>query len=221
MRPLLLTVTVLLCLVFSSCTDPYVTPADTSPGVLDVKVTLIDMLDSSGGTNLVVMQVFFGGKPVRFAAGETISCNGVAMPLNELFGYAGNVPIVPVGGNYTFVYTRSGVPTSFSLVVPLRAVFTLPPSGATVARNSAMTITYVADGGTGINASGSGPAGSMNRNIFQPDNGTYTGMDTTSFGAGPGTLSLERRFEGPISGTAFHSATRQYNSWSKINVTWN
>jgi hypothetical protein len=138
-----------------------------------------------------------------------------------LFGYAERVPVVPVGGNYHFVYTRSGVPTSLDLVVPSRVVFNSPTAGASVTRNNNFTITYVAGGGTGVNASGSGPAGNLNRNVFEPDNGTYTGMDTSSFGTGAGELSLQRRFEGAISGTGFHSATRQYDSWSSISVTWN
>jgi hypothetical protein len=222
MRPLLLTLALLLFSIYSSCNDPWVTPADTSAGVLDVKASVIDLPNPSDGKNIVVMQFFSGGKPVKFAAGETVSCNGVSLPLNGLlFGYAERVPVVPVGGTYHFVYTRSSVPTSLDLVVPSRVVFASPTAGATVTRNSNFTITYVAGGGTGVNASGGGPAGSVNRNVFEPDNGTYTGLDTSSFGTGAGELSLQRRFEGAISGTGFHSATRQYDSWSTINVTWN
>jgi len=222
MRTLLLTITLFALSLYGSCNNPWVTPADTSAGALDVKASVIDLPGSSDGKNVVVMQFFSGGKPVKFAGGETVTCNGVTLTLNELlFGYAERVPIVPVGGTYHFVYTRSGTPTSLDLTVPARVVFTSPTAGATVTRNSNSTINYVADGGSGINASGSGPAGNLNRNVFQPDNGTYTGLDTTSFGAGAGELSLERRFEGAISGTAFHSASRQYDSWSSINVTWN
>jgi hypothetical protein len=223
MRSILLTITFLLFSFLSNCnSNPWITPADTSAGALDAKVVVLDFPTSSDGKNIVVMQFSAGGKPVKFAAGETVTCNGVPLPLNELmFGYAERVPIVPVGGSYHFVYTRSGVPTSINQVVPPRVVFTSPTAGATVTRSNNLTITYVADAGTGINASGSGPAGNLNRNVFQPDNGTYTGLDTSTFGAGPGEVSLERRFEGPISGTAFHSASRQYNSWSRINVNWN
>src|SRR6266513_4618703 len=111
MRTLLLTVTLLRFAIYSSCNDPWVTPADTSAGALDVKASVIDIPNSSDGKNIVVMQFFSGGKTVKFAAGETVSCNGVPLHLNGLlFGYAERVLIVPVGGNYHFVYTRSAVP---------------------------------------------------------------------------------------------------------------
>lgn len=221
MRPFLLTLTLLLFLVYAGCTDPTVTPADTSAGALDVKAVVLDVPNSSDGKNIVVMQFSSGGSPVRFAGSETVSCNGVALPRNDLlFGYAERVPVVPVGGTYHFVYNRNGVQTPVDLVVPPRVVFTSPTAGATVPRSNNFTITYVADGGTGVNASGSGPAGNLNRNVFLPDNGTYTGMDTSSFGTGPGTLSLQRRLEGPINGTGFHSATRRYETTTTINVTW-
>jgi len=205
---------------------------DSPPGTIDSPAGTID--SATGGTDASIgvqcgagmcdpttqeCCVEAGGSPTCVDEG---TCNGVTLTLNELlFGYAERVPIVPVGGTYHFVYTRSGTPTILDLTVPARVVFTSPTAAATVTRNSNSTINYVADGGSGINASGSGPAGNLNRNVFQPDNGTYTGLDTTSFGAGAGELSLERRFEGAISGTAFHSASRQYDSWSSINVTWN
>jgi hypothetical protein len=221
MRILLLTIITVLVINFGNCQNQWVTPADTSAANLDVKVSVIDLPGASDNTNIVVMQFRSGGKSVKFAGGETVTCNGINLTLNELlFGYAERIPIVAVGGTYHFVYTRAGVPTTVDLVVPQRVVFTSPTNGATVARNNNMTINYVADGGSGVNASGSGPSGNLNRNVFQADNGTYTGLDSTSFGAGAGEISLERKFEGSIGGTGFHSAEKQYSSWSKINVTW-
>ena len=211
-----------LLVLFSGCTNAWVTPADTSPSNLDLKLVVLDHPASSDGKNIVVAQFQNGGKAVRFAGTESVTCNGVPLPLNEaLFGYAERVPIQPVGGSYQFVYTHSGTPSTITLPVPARVVFTSPTAGATVARNSNMTISYVPGAGTGVNASGVGPAGNLNRNVFLPDNGTYTGMDSSTFGTGAGTLSLTRRFETPLGGTGFRSAVTQYDSTSTINVTWN
>ncbi len=222
MRTLVLTTLLLLVLNFGNCDSQWVTPADTSANTLDVKAIVLDHPTSSDGKNIVVLQFKSGGKAVKFGGGETVTCNGVNLPLNELmFGYAERVPIVPVGGTYHFVYTRAGVPTALDLTVPARVVFTSPTNGATVARSSNMTITYVPGGGTGVNASGSGPSGNLDRNVFLPDNGTYTDMNSSTFGTGPGNLSLTRRFEGPVGGTGFHSATKQHDSRSNINVNWN
>ena len=216
-----LSVLILLALVLPGCPNSYVTPADTSAANLDVKLVVIDTPTSSDGKNVVVMQFLFGGKPVQFAGTETASCNGVGLTLNGLvFGYAERVPSVPVGGTYHFVYTHGGVPTAIDLVVPPRVVFTSPMAGATLARNNNMTIHYVADGGSGVDAGGSTSAVGLARNVFEPDNGTYTGLDTTSLGTGAGTLSLTRRFETTPTGTGFHAVSTQYDSISEIHVTW-
>lgn len=222
MRSLLLATSLLLLSSANHCGDPYVTPTDTSAGNLDVKAVVVDSPHSTDGKNIVVMQFSFGGKPVRFADGETITCNGVTLSLNSLvFGYAERVPMVSVGGTYHFVYTSGAVSTPIDLTVPSRVVFTSPVAGATVARSNNMTIQYLADGGTGVDASGSGPSGGLSRNVFEPDNGTYTGMNSSTFGVGAGELSLTRRFESSPGGTGFHSAKTQYDSISSIAVTWN
>src|SRR6266566_4314174 len=222
MRFLLLTSMLLACLGFGNCNNQWVTPPDTSAANLDAKAIVLDFPTSSDGKNVVVLQFRSNGKAVKSAGGETATCNGVNLPLNELmFGYAERVPIVPVGGTYHFVYTRTGVPTTLDQTVPPRVVFASPTTGATVSRSTNMTILYVADAGQGIDAGGTGPAGNLLRNVFLPDNGTYTGLDSSSFGTGAGTLSLTRRFEGSVAGTGFHAASRQYDSHNQINVIWN
>src|SRR5439155_16963471 len=104
MRFLLLTSMLLACLGFGNCNNQWVTPPDTSAANLDAKAIVLDFPTSSDGKNVVVLQFRSNGKAVKFAGGETVTCNGVNLPLNELmFGYAERVPIVAVGGTYHFV----------------------------------------------------------------------------------------------------------------------
>lgn len=203
----------------SSCNP--VTPANTSPGALDVKIDFVDEPTTSDGKNLVAIQFLSGGSVVQFGNGETVSCNGVMLTYNGLvFAYAGRVPIQPVGGAYTFVYTRSGVNTTVALSVPPRPVFTSPASGATVARSNSLTIQYVAGMGTGVDAGASDGSTGIQRNVYEPDNGTYTGLDVSSLHVGTGTLSLTRKFDNMPSGTGFHSVQTTYRSVGNIAVVW-
>lgn len=211
-----------LCFALAACSSPWVTPADTSAANLDAVVSVVDMPASSGGTNLVMWQFTYQGKPVRFASGETVTCNGVPLVLNELVSaYAGRVTRVPEGGTYQFTYTRNGVTTSLSLTVPPRVVFTYPTSGATVSRSNNLTVTYVPGNGTGVDAGASDTSSAVRRNVFESDNGTYTGLDVTSLGPGTGTIFLTRRFDTTIPSNGFHSARQLYDSMSEISITWN
>lgn len=204
----------------SSCNP--VTPTNTLPSALDVKIDLTDEPTSSDGKNLVVMQFLSGGHAVQFTAGETVACNGMALAYNGLvLGYAGRVPIQPVGGAYAFVYIRAAVNTTISLPVPSRPVFTSPTNGATVTRSNNLTIHYVAGAGTGVDAGASDGSTGIQRNIFEADNGTYTGLDVSALHAGAGSIDLTRKFEATPAGTGFHSAQTMYRSVGNANVTWN
>ncbi len=213
-----------LLAVMSSCNSSScnpITPPDTSPGNLDVKIDVLDEPSTSDGKNVVVMQFLSGGRAVQFTGGETVSCNGVTLTYNALFfGYAGRVPIQPVGGAYTFVYTRSGTNTTVGLSVPQRPVFTSPTSGATVTRTNSLTIQYLPGTGTGVDAGASDGSTGIQRNVFEPDNGTYTGLDVSSLRAGPGSLSLTRKFETAPAGTGFRSVQTTYRSVANISIVW-
>jgi hypothetical protein len=167
------------------------------------------------------MQFTYNGKAVKFAGNETVTCNGISLVLNELlFAYAANVPAVAVGGTYTFVYTQSGTPTTIIVTAPAPPQFVSPVQGATVNRGSNLTITYAPDGGTGIDVGASDGSTGIRMNIFLPDNGTYTGLNTSSLKPSPGTLSLIRRYENTLAGSGFRSAKTQYDKDSVISVTW-
>jgi hypothetical protein len=186
---------------------------------LDVKIAVIDTAETpSDGKVPIVVQFFNAGRFVELAGNAAVRCNGVAMAFNGL-GYAARVPIVAVGGTYQCAHNRSGVTTSASVTVPSRPVFVSPTQNATVARSTSLTITYVADSGTGMRGSaGDGTIGRSGN--VQPDNGTYTGFDVSSLNAGPGSIGLTRELTFTPSGTGFKSVAFTYSSGSDINVTW-
>lgn len=220
-RPLLLVFVVIATGLACDPNTVWTTPADTSAGQLDVKVVIVDNARPSDGKNVVTVQFLFDGKPVKFAGGETVTANGVALTENALlFAYVGRVGTVQPGSTYDIVYSRQGTSNTLQVTAAPRPVITNPAASSTITRSSNMTVTYTPANGTGIDAGASAGGTGLQRNVFEPDNGTYTGFDTTSIGTGAGTLSLLRKFEASPSGTGFKSVTTDYRVEGVIDVTW-
>ncbi|HMK39767.1 MAG TPA: hypothetical protein VK569_10525 [Bacteroidota bacterium] len=203
----------------SGCQNPSTVSAPASQ--VDVILSVSDISETpSDGKVLVVMQFQQNGTVVQLASDASTSCNGVALTYNGLvFGNAGRVPLVAAGGTYAFTHIRSGVTTNVSITVPPRPVFSPPTvDGATIMRTSSLTIHYVA--GTGVAVFGGASDGTHDLNNSQPDNGTFTGLNVSGFNAGPGTLSIQRELQFPVTGTGFHSATERFYITKTAAVTW-
>jgi hypothetical protein len=205
----------------AACNKP-VSPADTSPGALDVKISVLDIYPQNNDL-AVVMQFLSGGQVVQFSGGETVTCNNVTLPFNALFsGYSDRVPQVAPGGKYRFVYTRNGTPTTVEVTAPARPVILTPAAGAQVTRTTSMTIGYVAGSGqavTGGASDATSSAGGAGPNE-QPDNGQYTGLNTTTLAAGTGSVSVARILRFPDTSTAFKSVAVEYRVSASRSVTW-
>lgn len=203
----------------AACNKP-VSPADTSPGALDVKVSVLDT-DAQQNTLAVVMQFFSGGSVAQFSGGETVTCNNVTLTFNGLVcGYAGRVPLLAPGGTYRFAYTRNGTQTAVDVTAPPRPAILTPPANATVARTTNLTIAYSAGGAAAVRGSASDGSTGLGGPGEQPDNGTYTGLDVSSLKAGPGSIGLTRILRFAQSGTAFKTAAVEYNVSADRPVTW-
>lgn len=203
----------------SGCQQPSVVDAPAS--ALDVKISVLDIAEvPSDGKVIVVMQFFQGSSTVQMASSITLRCNGVALPWNGLvFGHAERIPIQPVGGTYACTFTRGGVTTTATVVVPPRPVFLAPTvAGTFLARSSNFTIHYVAGIGTSIRGGANDATNAVNNS--QPDDGTHDGLDVSGFVPGPGTLSITRTLEGALAGTGFSSARTKYDTNSTIAITW-
>jgi len=203
----------------SGCQSPAV--VDEPASTLDVKFSVLDIAENpSDGKVICVMQLLKNGSVVQVTSNAAASCNGVPLPYNGLlFGYAERIPIQPVGGTYAFRYSRNGVNTDVSVVVPPRPVFAAPTvTGATLARTNNFTIHYIAGSGASVRGDASDPTNSKNNT--QPDDGTHNGLDVSAFSAGPGTLSITRILENSIAGTGFLSASRRFESNKTISIVW-
>lgn len=197
-----------------SCNPP--ATVDQPAANLDLTVTVID----TGSQPAIVAQFLLNGSLVQFGGNVSVTCNGVALVWNGL-GYAGNVPVVPSGGTYTLVYTRNGSSTSMALIAPPHPTVTSPGSGATVARSTNLTITYVADGGSGIRG-GAGDSSTGLGGNSEPDTGTYTGLNVSQLHAGPGSVNITRDFSPTVNGTGFKSAKGKISvNSAEVPVTWN
>ncbi len=202
-----------------ACNKP-VSPADTSPAALDVKISVLDT-DPKQNTLAVVMQFLSGGQIVQFAGGESVSCNNVALTFNALVsGYAERVPLLAPGGKYRFTYTRNGTPTTVEVTAPPRPVLLTPPPNAQVPRTTNLTITYTPGNGAAVRGSAGDGSTGLGGPGEQPDNGQYTGFDVTSLKAGPGTIGLTRILRLADTTTAFKSVNVEYSVSTDRAVTW-
>ena len=205
--------------------------ATAPPATVDVAAAELDLgiVISDGeasppdGKVLVAAQFVHNGRAVQLGSNARVSCNGVDLPWQSL-GYMARVPIVPVGGAYVVTHTRNATATPASVPVPARPAILSPVAGATIPRG-ALTVTYTPGSGVKVSASAYGHrtgAGEVSVTAGdQPDNGTYTGLVTTSFEAGAGFVTVHRTLNSSPAGTGFRSVEVTYNSGSRVNVTWN
>ncbi len=219
-RSILILLLLIVSVCVAACDVPVVHPDNPAPSLLDVTIQVLDEAASTDGKNVVTMQLLYNGTIVQFTNGETISCNGTPLDFNGL-GYAGRVARAPVGGMYQFVYTWNSGSAAIILPVPQRPVVTSPTPGSTVIRTTSLTINYVPDGGSGVDASAGDSSTGIDRNVNEPDNGTYTGLDVSQLQPGPGVISITRIFQSTPSGTGFKSVQTTYRSSSvDVHITW-
>lgn len=219
-RSLLVLLLLMVSVCVAACNVTVANPDNPSPSTLDVTIQVLDEAASTDGKNLVTMQLLSSGTIMQLTHGETITCNGTPINSNGL-AYVGSVARAAVGGTYQFVYTWNSGSAAITLAVPQRPVVTSPTAGATVTRTTSLTINYIPDSGSGIDASAGDGSSGVDRNINEPDNGTYTGLDVSQLHAGSGVLAITRIFESTLPGTGFKSVKTTYRSSSVgVQVTW-
>jgi hypothetical protein len=201
----------------AGCPPPSV--VDLPAAQLVIQPTIIDVdAHPSDGKVPVIVAFQQAGKAVQLASSNTVTCNGVALIWNGL-GYAARVPIVASGGDLTVDHVRAGVTTPVHVTVPSRPQVTSPTAGASLPRTTSLTITYVAAASAGVRPGGGDGATGLSGNE-QPDTGTAT-LDVSKLKAGPGTVSVQRRFVAAPSGTGFAGVATTYSISSvDIPVTW-
>ena len=101
-----------LAMLLTACLSPaFSSQVPNPPGNLHVEITI--QQDSPDGTSASIAVKFFdvNNNFIEFAAGETIACDGIFLACHDdalrglhVDSYTGQVPILPVGANYTCVY---------------------------------------------------------------------------------------------------------------------
>jgi hypothetical protein len=201
----------------AGCPPPPV--VDVPAAQLVIQPTILDVEPSPPDGKVPVIVTFQqAGKPVQLGGASSVACNGVALTWNGL-GYAARVPIVAAGGDVAITHAHGGVNTPVHVTVPARPQLTSPAPGATVARTTSLTITYVAAGAAGVTP-GAGDSATAMSGAEQPDTGTAT-LDVSKLKAGAGTVSVWRRVVASPSGTGFASVVTTYNiSSADVRLTW-
>jgi hypothetical protein len=187
---------------------------------LEIHPLIVDSpVSGSNPTNMVSVQFLKGGSVVNLSLNDKLTCNGVTLTNTGLFGYAGNVPVVAIGGNYTFTYSRNGLDTSVSIQVPPRPTITKPQNGQNVVRDAKFTIEYVAGGGDSVRAGASDSMSAASGS--EVADGQAASVDTAQFKAGPGSCNLGRTFKLTPTGTGFALVNVTYTTYSHaVMMTW-
>lgn len=210
-----------LVLVSGGSCDP-VTPPDTSPGALDLKVIILDLTPTPSDGKVIVGMQFMSGGQVANVGTNVATCDGVNLTQNALLGnaYAERVPLRAPGQQYHFAYQHGGTTVTVDVPAPARPTITSPAPNAQVARSTTFTVTYPPGSGAAVIVSTDSSQGS-NEHGEQPDTGTYGNINTTGVAAGAGSVALKRVFRQTLAGTAFKSATSEVTTMSgRVPITW-
>jgi hypothetical protein len=187
------------------------------PEELEVKATFVDTESPSDGKQAVAVQFFEKGTLLDLRSGATIRVNGVELPRTAL-GYVGRVPQLASGGTYAIEHSLDEEKVSMTVTVPARPVITAPLAGAQLVRRAAQLVEFAPGGGSNVQASATGPAGSQSV-TGQPDSGMIQ-LDTSAVGVGAGTISIVREMTGKVSGTGFKDASFSYSIGKTHPVVW-
>ena len=156
---------IVLGVLLTSCLSPAVpSQVPNPPNTLHVEITIQQNPQVNASARLMVK--FFDAKNnfVEFAAGETIACDGTFLAFQDshFFGlhvdaYEGQVPIPPLGANYTCIYH---IPdgTTATIRVPSQKPLVLlsPGNGEKVViptKTHTLSITYVPISGNTLSGS--------------------------------------------------------------------
>lgn len=196
---------------------------DTSPAQLAVFAS-VDM----GGYDATSrhkarIEVYFrhGDRPVKFVAGEQLTCNGIVP--ERFMGFEISVPSESIAGKrMTCAYTSGGQSTPFSFKVPPELVILSPREGDAVARSQSTTVTY-----SGVTSSETWVVAlSTNmKAVAKPGDITKTSakLDTSAFQVGTGSIALTDPSSFPLTdvqGAQFQSLTVKVRRATSVAVAW-
>jgi hypothetical protein len=218
----------------ASCLSPAVSSqVPNPPGNLHVEITIQQGSLASASTTLIVKFFDANNNFIEFASGETVACNGTFLAFHDsaflglhVDSYMGQVPIPPIGANYTCIY-RIPSGTKASIVVPSQKppVLVFPVNGARVRipqTAHTLSITYAPSNSHTLSGSAQDSMGHEVSGKPEQDSGNYTLDDAnfSMFAPGAGAISLTQEWLLTPPGTGFQSVHVAYNLTTTVQMIW-
>lgn len=195
---------------------------DTSPGQLSVfvAITLGGYEATSRDSGMVHVSFITGDRPVKFVAGERVTCAGIGMtPYVGSFEEGFAIDAI-AGKPMTCDYESRKDSAQIVFGIPKRLVILSPRDHDIVPHSSHMEINFDAAAGGSVRV---GALATQMKAFAEPDPATSSQvvLDTTRFQPGPGTISLTEEFDHvEIQAPAFRSAAGRASCMTMIDVTW-
>ena len=194
---------------------------DTSPKELAVTVA-INMGGYEAATrDKTLIDIFFqhGGRPVRFVAGEGVTCGAVRLKWSFKAEF---VTSAVAGKPIICLYTSAHASAPITFQIPHALAILTPRDHEQVQTGAKTVVTYggVTDSNTWVVA-----LGSNSKAVARPENVTSAGatLDTTALGSGEGSIALTDPNNFPlaaIQAPKFQSVQGSARRMTMVAVTW-
>lgn len=193
-----------------------VSPIDSSPGKLGVKIVLSEDQNARDGRVAIAIQfsdiAIRNPNDIQFTDRESITCNGVPL-VYDTVSYTYNADILSTSNNYRCLYKSHG--RTSVLAVPIQTQ--LAPTY--VFHGTTLSIHYEPSNrkACAVQVEASDSLHTLD-GLSHPDDGLYSTMDVSNM-TGAGKLRFTRicRIVRP---SAFRAVTVSYQASRSIDVTW-
>jgi hypothetical protein len=197
---------------------------DAPPGQLDSHV-YIDLGGYDAATRdraLIDIGFTSGGRPVKFAGGQQLKCNGSSTNLfTGSFELSLSAPAV-AGTSMTCLYTNGQESTPLTFRVPVGPVFLSPREHDIVPRSALTTVTYKTEPSSWLTVVAFGGPPDMKASARpEATTATQATLDTTALHPGSGPIWLAEEFAPlVVTGPLFRSVAGGAHAISMVEVTW-
>ncbi|HEY4389681.1 MAG TPA: hypothetical protein VGN34_35005 [Ktedonobacteraceae bacterium] len=193
-----------------------VSPVDSSPGKLGVRIVLNEDQNAIDGKVAIEMRfmdvAIRNPNDVQFTDRETITCNGVPL-VYDVTSYTYDADIISTSNNYRCLYTSHGHTSTLAVPIQTQLAPTYVLSGTKLnihynpSNKNACFVQVVASDSLHVQAG-----------LSRPDDGLYGTMDVSEL-RGSGKLQFTRTCN-VVRPSVFHAVTVSYQATRSIDVIW-
>lgn len=199
---------------------------DPSPGQLEahINVTMGGYDPTTRETTSVGLSFSSNGRLVQFAGHERLTCNGIAVPLQN---QVASLQVVQAptstleGRPFSCTYSAGGTSATLLLTIPYAPVIRSPQDRAQVPRSTHTLITYEVRSEKLLGIVALGPEAKAIAELDTPSR-MHATVDTSTFSTGAGSLSLTQTLNLQVTqtGAPFKSLGAGGTAMTMITVTW-